>query len=30
MQHIGDITGIDGGGINEFCMAVTKYRFGEG
>lgn len=28
MQHIGDITGKDGGGINGFCIAVTKYRFG--
>lgn len=28
MKHLGDITRIDGGEINEFCMAVTKYRFG--
>lgn len=28
MEHLGDITQIDGGEINEFCIAVTKYRFG--
>lgn len=28
MKHLGDITQIDGGEINEFCIAVTKYRFG--
>lgn len=28
MKHLGDITRIDGGEINEFCIAVTKYRFG--
>lgn len=28
MKHLGDITGIDGGEINEFCIAVTRYRLG--
>lgn len=28
MKHLGDITQIDGRGINRFFMAVTKYRFG--
>lgn len=28
MKHLGDITQIDGGEINGFCMAVTKYRLG--
>ncbi len=30
MKHLGDIRRINGGGIEEFPVAVTKYHFGEG